>query len=594
MLQIIEDMYKELGTIYNTAMYVCTPESKKFLVTEAGLTLAGIIICGVTKHSNINFLSALITGVLNGDATIAFGNRRGMAIFISSLFTASIINHCRHILMENVKILTDQAIDSKMANNQLALTLCRDANPDLIISPEQIKDSYYLHIMVLELLSIFTTNILASIILGYFTNSSKVTPIQIASGMIGLNQLVSIITAGSAFIYYFSFISSSAASLKSHQEVDKARLLAFNRRLLTDDFTYLGILQNVAKIQEEYFKAFWNAYAKKELSTSNLLMKASELITELAKKSKGLLILTFSAYMGRDIFINELVHATSLLPRMSYLPINVEELLIAQLTARTFQGAINTLPDVKYAELKEGVAATFIGRLSVGSGTSLGMANSELKIPYGKITLIQGVSGCGKSTLAKMFANLKVGYKACATSLDSKLKESGAIQYISSREIASVDGMKLRDFLNSELAPEAKHCDEHLLRILKQVNLPHLNLDAIPARLSNGQGKRLLIAKAFAQGSRLLILDETFASLCSKDMSEDIPEYMPERDLVMNLVKRYAQNNSCAVIVISHEFELEKFADNTISFQSSIFDKMPQSSAVERPIIQKSNSICRG
>ncbi|HEY4240730.1 MAG TPA: ABC transporter ATP-binding protein [Kofleriaceae bacterium] len=215
------------------------------------------------------------------------------------------------------------------------------------------------------------------------------------------------------------------------------------------------------------------------------------------------------------------------------------------------------------------MAAGVLARL-VGVGKTYGagetavnaLAAADLEIRAGEVTLIEGPSGSGKTTLISILGLL--------------LKPSAGEIWLEGRNVAglgerALPGLRARNFgfvfqgfnlfpalsalENVAIAIRMKggaNADAEARRLLVQVGLES-RLHHLPADLSGGQKQRVAIARALGGNPPILVGDEPTAALDTKTALS-----------VMELLRSLASNAGRAVVVVTHDPRLERFADRVI------------------------------
>lgn len=151
-----------------------------------------------------------------------------------------------------------------------------------------------------------------------------------------------------------------------------------------------------------------------------------------------------------------------------------------------------------------------------GDGTTVqAISNLSLTIPEGEFVCMIGTSGCGKSTLLSMVAGLLAPSAGSIVvdgrEIDGPGRERGMVFQKDSvfpwmRVIDNVEyGLKCRGVPAAERRAIASS-------YLRRVGLAHVET-AWPRELSGGMLKRVAIATVFANGGKVLMLDEPFGAL---------------------------------------------------------------------------------
>lgn len=220
-----------------------------------------------------------------------------------------------------------------------------------------------------------------------------------------------------------------------------------------------------------------------------------------------------------------------------------------------------------------GIATTsnVVARL-VGSGKIYGagetavtaLADASLDIHAGEVTLIEGPSGSGKTTLISILGLL--------------LRPTSGEVWIEGRNVAALGErdlppLRARNFgfvfqgfnlfpalsalENVAMAiqmkdPRARDPRGEARRLLELVGLGD-RAHHLPADLSGGQKQRVAIARALGGNPPILVGDEPTAALDTKTALS-----------VMELLRDLATTRGRAIVVVTHDPRLERFADRVI------------------------------
>ena len=207
--------------------------------------------------------------------------------------------------------------------------------------------------------------------------------------------------------------------------------------------------------------------------------------------------------------------------------------------------------------------------MDLGYGDRQVVADFNLTIPPGKLTVIVGANACGKSTVLRGMARLLAPTRG-AVYLDGK-----PIHTMPTREVATVLGV----LPQSPIAPDAivvadrvgrgrypqqgwfrrwtPEDDAAVAEALRATDTLEL-ADRPVDELSGGQRQRVWIAMALAQQTDLLLLDEPTTFL-------DINHQVEVLDLLTDLVR----NNGRTIVVVLHDLNLAcRYADHIVAMKA--------------------------
>jgi putative ABC transport system ATP-binding protein len=192
------------------------------------------------------------------------------------------------------------------------------------------------------------------------------------------------------------------------------------------------------------------------------------------------------------------------------------------------------------------------------------LAEASLDILPGQVTLIEGPSGSGKTTLISILGLL--------------LKPTSGEVWIEGKNVAGLTerdlpGLRARNFgfvfqgfnlfpaltalENVAIAiemknPSAKDPRSEAIRLLDLVGMTSRS-HHLPADLSGGQKQRVAIARALGGNPPIIVGDEPTAALDTKTALS-----------VMELLRELASSHGRAVVVVTHDPRLERFADRVV------------------------------
>jgi putative ABC transport system ATP-binding protein len=188
----------------------------------------------------------------------------------------------------------------------------------------------------------------------------------------------------------------------------------------------------------------------------------------------------------------------------------------------------------------------------------------SLDIYPGTVIGLRGPSGSGKSTLlnvigcilepssGKLTLNGELVYDGKWLRRDLRRLRLDKIGFIFQSHnllpfLNAWENVAVARMLAGAGLPEAKRRAEELLAYL---GIEHRR-DAMPGELSGGEAQRVAIARALANDPRIILADEPTAALDSQ-----------RAGVVMDLLRRVAQEHRAAVIVVTHDEKIFSRFDN--------------------------------
>jgi len=192
------------------------------------------------------------------------------------------------------------------------------------------------------------------------------------------------------------------------------------------------------------------------------------------------------------------------------------------------------------------------------------LASASVAIRSGEVTLIEGPSGSGKTTLLSILGLL--------------MRPSAGTVWVRGREVTTLRERELPAIRASTFGfifqgfnlfpaltalenvalgirmkdPRAKRPEDDARRLLESVGMES-RLHHVPADLSGGQKQRVAIARALGGSPPVILGDEPTAALDSKTALG-----------VMELLQSLAREQGRAVVVVTHDHRLERYADRVV------------------------------
>lgn len=237
-----------------------------------------------------------------------------------------------------------------------------------------------------------------------------------------------------------------------------------------------------------------------------------------------------------------------------------------------------------------GKAAVILKNLTIGYNSKqeanilAGNLNTSLNI--GETVALIGNNGCGKSTLLRTIAGFQKpltgvveleGKNISSISIKDKAR---LISYVST-EIINVSNMRVIDlvrlgrYLDSgwwgSLSSEDKSFVDHCIKITGMKGFEERLLQS----LSDGERQRAMIARALAQDTRVMILDEPTAFLDIRNKYE-----------IIHLLNTLASENGKIIIYSTHDFNIAMSLSDKIWYikNNALCDGAPEDLALNRDL----------
>lgn len=192
-------------------------------------------------------------------------------------------------------------------------------------------------------------------------------------------------------------------------------------------------------------------------------------------------------------------------------------------------------------------ASISTNKLSIGYGDAVIQSDLTFSLYAGEMVCMLGPNGCGKSTLLRTLAGLQPALCGEYTHCDAKnialvLTERLSMDNTTVHDVVAMGRYPYTSFLGG-----LTEADEAVIaESLRQVGFS----DAAVAQTmfnahSDGEKQRVLIAKALAQQTPIILLDEPTAHLD-----------LPHRILILRLLRNLAHEQGKTVLISTHELDL--------------------------------------
>ena len=186
-------------------------------------------------------------------------------------------------------------------------------------------------------------------------------------------------------------------------------------------------------------------------------------------------------------------------------------------------------------------------KLSIGYGATIVQRDLSFSLNAGEMVCMLGPNGCGKSTLLRTLAGLQPALSGEYTHSDAKNIALVLTERLSMDNTTVHDVVALGRYPYSSFLDGLKKEDEAIIaRSLEQVGFQDLNIsNSFFNAHSDGEKQRILIAKALAQQTPIILLDEPTAHLD-----------LPHRILILRLLRQLAHEQNKTILISTHELDL--------------------------------------
>ena len=210
--------------------------------------------------------------------------------------------------------------------------------------------------------------------------------------------------------------------------------------------------------------------------------------------------------------------------------------------------------------------------------TQVVLSDINLNIESGKLITVIGQNGAGKSTLLRTLAKIQPPISGEIFIHQKKLKELSEKQLSKKLSLVLTERLPESQLTVFELIALGRQPYTNWMDTLSDEDLQKVNLaikqteiESLANKrfyeLSDGQLQKVLIARALAQDTEIIILDEPTAHL---DMHHKV--------LIFSLLKKLVATTNKAIIVSTHEINLAiQLADKILLFtENKLFSGSPK------------------
>ena len=186
-------------------------------------------------------------------------------------------------------------------------------------------------------------------------------------------------------------------------------------------------------------------------------------------------------------------------------------------------------------------------KLSIGYDATIVQRDLSFSLKPGEMVCMLGPNGCGKSTLLRTLAGLQPALSGDYTHGDAKnialvLTERLSMDNTTVHDVVALGRYPYSSFLDGL----TKEDETIIAKSLKQVGFQDSGIsNSFFNAHSDGEKQRILIAKALAQQTPIILLDEPTAHLD-----------LPHRILILRLLRQLAHEQNKTILISTHELDL--------------------------------------
>lgn len=197
--------------------------------------------------------------------------------------------------------------------------------------------------------------------------------------------------------------------------------------------------------------------------------------------------------------------------------------------------------------------------VTIGYSSQCIQSGLSFSLKQGELICLLGPNGCGKSTLLRTLAGIQpplsgnilmsaerpivmTSRTECAKEIALVLTERVSLENTSVHDVVAMGRYPYTSFFGGLTQQD----EQIIYQSLKAVGLQHIAQTYFNAH-SDGEKQRVLIAKAIAQQTPIILLDEPTAHLD-----------LPNRIRILNLLQTLAHTQNKTILISTHELELAK------------------------------------
>ncbi len=194
-----------------------------------------------------------------------------------------------------------------------------------------------------------------------------------------------------------------------------------------------------------------------------------------------------------------------------------------------------------------------IGYRTASGGEHIVQTDLTFSLNAGEMVCMLGPNGCGKSTLLRTLAGLQPALSGEYTHSDAKnialvLTERLSMDNTTVHDVVAMGRYPYTSFLGGLTEEDEKIIKEALRQVGFTGTTGYRDTDISNTFFnahSDGEKQRILIAKALAQQTPIILLDEPTAHLD-----------LPHRILILRLLRNLAHEQGKTILISTHELDL--------------------------------------
>ena len=198
--------------------------------------------------------------------------------------------------------------------------------------------------------------------------------------------------------------------------------------------------------------------------------------------------------------------------------------------------------------------------------------NVSFRVSEGELILLLGPSGSGKTTLLTLLAGFQKPTKGEVYIFGKRVQDYApqALQKIRAFRMGFIfqtfcllDSLRVLDNVTLVMkfaGISDKSAKSHAMECLERFGIGHLS-NEYPGKLSQGEKQRVAVARAIANGSRMILADEPTGSLATE-----------QGMAIIELLHDSVFKDGLSVVIASHDDRISKYADRVHHLRDGVLE----------------------